>query len=96
MIIKKKSLTLSNIDTNNYNMRRKSLMLLPLASAGLAACGSADTSVQRPNIILIVAEHRFSGKERHHVHKRICHFRHFDTKPICHVHRTISMEECRC
>ena len=56
MNIKKKSLTLSNIDTNNYNMKRKSLMLLPLAGAGLAACSSAGTSVQRPNIILIVAD----------------------------------------
>ena len=49
-------LTLEIINTNaNHIMKNKSLMILPLAGAGLAACGSADT-VQQPNIVLIVAD----------------------------------------
>ena len=37
-------------------MKNKPLMFLPLAGAGLVACGSADNAVQQPNIILIVAD----------------------------------------
>ena len=45
------------IDTNTDDyMKNKSLMLLPLAGAGVAACGTADTDAVQPNIILIVAD----------------------------------------
>lgn len=43
-------------DNTKYTIMKKSLALLPLAGAGLAACGTADDAIQQPNIILIVAD----------------------------------------
>ena len=37
-------------------MKNKTLMLLPLAGAGMIACGTDGTKEQQPNIILIVAD----------------------------------------
>ena len=43
-------------DNTKCTIMKKSLALLPLAGAGLAACGTADDVIQQPNIILIVAD----------------------------------------